>query len=98
MVQIVSDPVEEWFESFRTRDPVPQSRPSRQYGRRRRLAAGIRDALPRPIYEAAVGRGATAARSLARKNPGRGRLLPHFIIIGTATSGTTNLYHPLSAH
>ena len=39
----------------------------------------------------------TDARSAGR-NPGRGRLLPDFLIIGTAKSGTTTLHGWLSEH
>jgi hypothetical protein len=39
-----------------------------------------------------------AARALARRGPGRGRLLPDFVIIGAAKAGTTSLYAWLSEH
>jgi hypothetical protein len=38
------------------------------------------------------------ARTLIGRNPGRGRLLPDFIIIGAAKSGTTSLYGSLTDH
>jgi hypothetical protein len=98
VVEVVSDPVEEWFKSFRKPGWTPQPPPPPQYGLRRRVTAGIRDSLPRPVYEVAVGPVATAARSLARKNPGRSRVLPDFIIVGAAKSGTSSLYHWLSKH
>jgi hypothetical protein len=37
-------------------------------------------------------------RALAGRNPGRGRMLPDFIVIGAAKSGTTTLYGALSEH
>ena len=57
----------------------------------------IRRALPRPTYQALVGR-YHDARRLARRNPGRGRLLPDFVIIGAAKAGTTSLYGWLARH
>jgi hypothetical protein len=38
------------------------------------------------------------ARRLARRNPGRGRILPDFSTIGVAKAGTTSLYAWLSEH
>jgi len=37
-------------------------------------------------------------KTLAGRNPGRGRVLPDFIVIGAAKSGTTSLYGALSDH
>ncbi len=37
-------------------------------------------------------------RMLARRNPGRGRMLPDFVIIGAAKGGTTSLYAWLCEH
>ena len=39
-----------------------------------------------------------AVRTLARRNPGRGRLLPDFVIIGAAKAGTTSIYAWLCQH
>ena len=55
-----------------------------------RAKQGLRENLPAPAYE--------LARKLARRNPGRGRILPDFLVIGTAKSGTTTLYGWLSEH
>lgn len=44
------------------------------------------------------GRAYTGLRTLARRNPGRGRLLPDFVIIGAAKAGTTSLYAWLGQH
>ena len=38
------------------------------------------------------------ARKIVGRNPGRGRMLPDFIIIGAAKSGTTSLYSHISDH
>jgi hypothetical protein len=53
--------------------------------------------LPPPAYQIAVGR-YNGARALAGRGPGRGRLLPDFVIIGAAKAGTTSLYGWLSEH
>ena len=64
---------------------------------RRRVEVGLRRKLPLPVYQA--GRSAfDGVRMLARRNPGRGRLLPDFIVIGAAKAGTTSLYGWLSGH
>ena len=57
----------------------------------------LRHALPRPAYSF-LRRRYYDARILARQNPGRGRVLPDFVIIGAAKSGTTSLYAYLSDH
>src|SRR5690242_8540420 len=53
--------------------------------------------LPKPAYQF-VRRRYYDARTVVGKNPGRGRLLPDFLVIGTAKSGTTTLYGWLSEH
>jgi hypothetical protein len=57
----------------------------------------LRSALPRPAYNHLL-LNRQRLRKLARRNPGRGRLLPQFVIIGAAKAGTTSLYGWLSAH
>lgn len=57
----------------------------------------MRQHLPRPAYQIAV-EGYNGARALAGRGPGRGRLLPDFVIIGAAKAGTTSLYGWLSEH
>jgi hypothetical protein len=59
----------------------------------------IRQRIPAPAYRSMLA-GYHSLRKLAGRNPGRGRLLPDFVIIGAAKSGTTSLYawvceHPL---
>src|SRR5260221_5257590 len=63
----------------------------------RRFEVGLRRRVPLPVYQAVRG-GFDGLRSLAGRNPGRGRLLPDFIIIGAAKAGTTSLYGWLSGH
>lgn len=57
----------------------------------------LRRSLPRPVYQFGRSR-YYDVRTLAGRNPGRGRLLPDFLIIGTAKSGTTTLHGWLSEH
>jgi hypothetical protein len=68
---------------------------------RREIASALdrrlRRRLPRPTYEIAVGR-YNGLRKVVRRGPGRGRLLPDFVIIGAAKAGTTSLYGWLSEH
>jgi hypothetical protein len=62
-----------------------------------RIDVGMRRTLPRPAYLFLRQR-YYDARILARRNPGRGRLLPDFIVFGAAKSGTTSLYGWLAEH
>jgi hypothetical protein len=57
----------------------------------------IRDTLPHFVYDS-LKDARYAARVLARRNPGRGRLLPDFLIIGSTKCGTTSLHSWLSEH
>jgi Sulfotransferase domain len=57
----------------------------------------LRKRLPRRTYYFARRR-YDDGRKLVRRNPGRGRILPDFIIIGAAKSGTTTLYGALAKH
>jgi hypothetical protein len=66
-----------------------------------RVDERLRQVLPRPTYHSARGM-YYGARKLARRNPGRGRVLPDFLIIGSTKCGTTSLHdwlirHPLVA-
>lgn len=74
--------------------PLSSIRPAEVRGR---IDRRLRRALPRPAYQAAVGR-YNGVRTLAGRSPGRGRLLPDFVIIGAAKAGTTTLYGWLSEH
>jgi Sulfotransferase domain len=61
----------------------------------------IREALPVASYDSLKGV-YYGARALVRRNPGRGRLLPDFLIVGSTKCGTTSLHgwlvdHPLVA-
>jgi len=57
----------------------------------------LRKHLPRPAYNH-LQLNYERLRKLARRNPGRGRVLPEFVIIGAAKAGTTSLYGWLSEH
>jgi hypothetical protein len=62
-----------------------------------RVDSGLSRRLPRPTYLFMRSR-FYDARALVRRNPGRCRVLPDFIIIGAAKSGTTSLYGSLNKH
>jgi hypothetical protein len=94
----VDDALEDYLERFRRPRAAPPPLPPIVIGPRARLRARVRDALPRPVYEAAVGRAYYGARKAVRRNPGHGRMLPDFLIIGGAKCGTTSLYDWLSRH
>jgi len=62
-----------------------------------RISGRARRSVSLPVYLSARRR-YYDARRLVGCNPGRGRLLPDFIIIGAAKSGTTSLYGALADH
>jgi hypothetical protein len=62
-----------------------------------RIDGRLRRALPRPAYYFLRGR-YYDARTLVRQNPGRGHVLPDFIVFGAAKSGTTSFYGALTKH
>jgi len=66
-------------------------------GLRSSLGSRARRSIPNSVYVSARRR-YYDARSLVGLNPGRGRLLPDFIVIGAAKSGTTSLYGALADH
>lgn len=92
------DTLAEYLEPFRPPGLAPPPLPPIVRGRRARLRASVRDALPRPVYEFGVGSAYSGLRKATGRNPGRGRLLPDFLLIGGAKCGTTSLYDWLSAH
>jgi Sulfotransferase domain len=57
----------------------------------------LRHTLPRPAYDHLV-LNHQRLRKLVRRNPGRGHILPDFVIIGAAKAGTTSLYGWLAEH
>jgi hypothetical protein len=58
---------------------------------------GLRRVLPLSTY-ASMKSGYRHARALAGRNPGRGRLLPDYLIIGSTKCGTTSLHGWLNEH
>jgi hypothetical protein len=70
-------------------------------GRATRLLGDLdiqaRRRLPRPVYRSLVGC-YHGLLELSGRGPGRGRLLPDFVIIGAAKAGTTSLFGWLSEH
>jgi sulfotransferase family protein len=53
--------------------------------------------LPKPVYRSLV-RGYHGALTRSGRGPGRGRLLPDFVIVGAAKAGTTSLFEWLGQH
>ncbi|MBA3806791.1 MAG: sulfotransferase domain-containing protein [Solirubrobacterales bacterium] len=70
-------------------------------GRRTRWLGDLdiqaRRRLPKPLYRTLVG-GYHDLLTLSGRGPGRGRLLPDFVIAGAAKAGTTSLFGWLSEH
>jgi hypothetical protein len=66
-------------------------------GRLAELDIQARRRLPRPVYRSLVRR-YSGLLALSGRSPGRGRLLPDFLIIGAAKAGTTSLFAWLSEH
>ena len=97
MPETVRETREEYLRSFPGLDQGPLAQPRAKSQLRLRLERTIRNKLPRPVYEASVGYG-YGLRTIARRNPGRGRMLPNFLIIGAAKGGTTSLFRWLSDH
>jgi hypothetical protein len=65
--------------------------------RRQEVDRRIREVLPDAVYNSLKDAHYTA-RKLARRNAGRGRLLPDFLIIGSTKCGTTSLHNWLAGH
>jgi hypothetical protein len=78
-------------------EPEPQRATSRGSRLRGRVENWQRRRLPKSAYHFLVRRYGDA-RKIARRNPGRGRMLPDFVIIGAAKGGTTSLYGWLCEH
>ncbi len=62
-----------------------------------RISRRARWSVPLPLYLTARRR-YYDARAFVGRNPGRGRVLPDFVVIGAAKSGTTSLYGALIDH
>jgi hypothetical protein len=57
----------------------------------------IREAVPKWAHDSLKG-AYDVGRGLVRRNPGRGRLLPDFLIVGSTKCGTTSIHGSLIAH
>jgi hypothetical protein len=82
--------------------PPEQARDGRRNIKARaRVQSLLRQRLPPAAFELAVG-GYYGLRKAAGRGPGRGRVLPDFLVVGAAKCGTTSLFdwvcvHPLVA-
>ncbi|HEX3693502.1 MAG TPA: sulfotransferase domain-containing protein [Solirubrobacteraceae bacterium] len=70
---------------------------ARVAGRLAELDIHARRRLPKPVYRSLVRR-CNGLLTLSGRSPGRGRVLPDFLIIGAAKAGTTSLFAWLSEH
>jgi hypothetical protein len=62
-----------------------------------RAGRSARRRLPRPVWQEGI-RTINGVRTATGRGPGRGHMLPDFVIIGAAKAGTTSLYGWLSEH
>ena len=98
MTEVARDSREEYIRSFPEHRATPLPDPRTTTRLRRRVTRAMRGGVPRSVYETAVGYGYYGLRTVARRNAGRGRMLPDFLIIGAAKAGTTSLFRWLSDH
>lgn len=63
----------------------------------RRIGVRLRRLLPKAAYQT-VRSGYYGARILVRRNPGRGRVMPDYLVIGVIKGGTTSLCAALNEH
>lgn len=97
--------IDYWILCFATRSFAPSEVEERSVFLRliplRRFRARVdyklRGALPASAYMT-VRRSYAKTWRAARLNPGRGRILPDFVVIGAAKCGTTSLYGSLADH
>jgi hypothetical protein len=71
--------------------PPEQTRPRRGLKGKARVHQLLKERLPPTAFELAVG-GYYGLRKAAGRGPGRGRVLPDFLVIGAAKCGTTSLF------
>jgi hypothetical protein len=92
----VADALDEYLVQFRNLDGSllrPMTRPARPP-----VASPGPRPLLRRIAPSPVRRGYRAARGLTHPHPGRGRVLPDFMVIGAAKCGTTSLFDWICEH
>jgi Sulfotransferase domain len=63
-----------------------------------RLYYLMQDVLPPAAFEFALDRGYYGLRRLVGRDPGRGRVLPDFLVTGAAKCGTTSLFEWICKH
>lgn len=95
--------LEEYLDQFRSGDqsllePVNRTQQNARPRRgRARLYYGLRDALPPGLFESLLD-AYYGARGLVGREPGHGRILPDFMVIGAAKCGTTSLFDWICQH
>jgi hypothetical protein len=75
----------------------PERGPAQRPTGKARVHDLLRGALPPTAFELAVG-GYYGLRQAAGRSPGRGRVLPDFLVAGVAKCGTTSLYDWICEH
>jgi hypothetical protein len=102
---LASVSLDEYLVPFRDAAGPPRGRPTPTVRRTWRTTSGkwrayhlLRDALPAPVLDFAVERCYYPAKTLTGRNPGNGRVLPDFLVIGAAKSGTTSLFDWMCQH
>jgi sulfotransferase family protein len=98
MAKLAQNSLDDYLAKYRLDPYAPPSFNGSAPSKRVRVERALRDGVPRPLYEFTAGQGRYALRRAMRRNPGRGRVLPDFMIIGAAKAGTTSLYWWLSDH
>lgn len=81
----------------RLRPPEQARRRQRSRTRKARVHKLLRERLPPAAFELAAG-GYYGLRRIAGRGPGRGRVLPDFLVIGAAKCGTTSLFDWVCEH
>jgi sulfotransferase family protein len=81
----------------RLRPPEPARRRQRNANAKARVHRLLRQRLSPAAFERAVG-GYHGVRSAIGLSPGRGRMMPDFLLVGAAKCGTTSLFDWICAH
>jgi hypothetical protein len=102
----VAETLDEYLVQYRNENgQIAPAAPRRQRVPRWKTAKGkakayylLRDTLPAAVFETAVARPYHGLRAAAGRNPGRGHVLPDFLIPGVAKCGTTSLFDWICEH
>jgi hypothetical protein len=93
----LEDYLRQFADGAEVRPPAIQLRRAAALPALTRFRREARRKLP-PRAKIAARRTATAAATALRRNPGRGRILPDFLVAGVAKCGTTSLFDWICEH